>query len=42
MTFQVTDHSGGGSSDSAGYCHNCGKGYPAGARFCGGCGQPIT
>ncbi|MHA2359280.1 MAG: zinc-ribbon domain-containing protein [Candidatus Thorarchaeota archaeon] len=42
VTFQVTDHSGGGGSDSAGYCHNCGKGYPAGARFCGGCGQPIT
>ncbi|MHA1948600.1 MAG: zinc-ribbon domain-containing protein [Candidatus Thorarchaeota archaeon] len=34
--------SGGGGGGEAGYCHNCGKGYPAGARFCGGCGQPIT
>ena len=39
----VTVHqpSGGGGGAAAGYCHNCGKGYPAGARFCGGCGQPI-
>jgi hypothetical protein len=29
-------------ADSVGYCHNCGKQYPVGARFCGGCGQPIT
>jgi len=37
----VTVHQPGGGGAAAGYCHNCGKGYPAGARFCGGCGQPI-
>ncbi|MGY5863061.1 MAG: zinc ribbon domain-containing protein [Candidatus Thorarchaeota archaeon] len=40
MTIRVEDHSGGAGAGAAGYCHNCGKGYPAGARFCGGCGQP--
>ena len=39
MTIRVEDHSGGAGAGAAGYCHNCGKGYPAGARFCGGCGQ---
>ncbi len=42
VKIQVSEHSGGGGSDAAGYCHNCGKGYPAGARFCGGCGQPTN
>lgn len=36
----VTIQTGGGSG-AAGYCHNCGKAYPAGARFCGGCGQQV-
>ncbi|MHA2114079.1 MAG: zinc ribbon domain-containing protein [Candidatus Thorarchaeota archaeon] len=40
MTIRVEDQSGGAGAGAAGYCHNCGKGYPAGARFCGGCGQP--
>lgn len=38
MTIHVSDR---GPSNAAGYCHNCGKAYPAGARFCGGCGQPV-
>lgn len=37
----VTIQTGGGGSGAAGYCHNCGKGYPAGAKFCGGCGQQV-
>jgi hypothetical protein len=38
LSIHVSDR---GAADAAGYCHNCGKGYPAGARFCGGCGQPV-
>ncbi|MFW9846785.1 MAG: zinc-ribbon domain-containing protein, partial [Candidatus Thorarchaeota archaeon] len=26
---------------AGGYCTNCGKPYPAGAKFCGGCGRKV-
>jgi len=36
------DYSGGGDGGGAGgYCSNCGQPYPAGARFCNGCGHKV-
>ncbi len=36
------DYSGMGGSDAAGYCSNCGQPYPAGAKFCNGCGHKLS
>jgi len=33
--------SGGGGGGAGGYCSNCGQQYPAGAKFCNGCGSKV-
>jgi len=35
------DYGGGGGGGAGGYCSNCGQQYPAGAKFCNGCGQKV-
>jgi hypothetical protein len=35
------DYAGGGGGGAGGYCSNCGQPYPAGAKFCNGCGHKI-
>ncbi len=32
---------GGGGGGAGGYCSNCGQPYPAGAKFCNGCGHKV-
>jgi len=35
------DYSGMEEGGAGGYCSNCGKPYPAGAKFCNGCGHKV-
>jgi len=32
---------GGSGGDGGGFCSNCGQAYPAGAKFCNGCGHKV-
>jgi len=35
------DYGGEGGGSGGGYCSNCGQQYPAGAKFCNGCGHKV-
>ena len=37
----AASHGGGGGGGGGGYCSNCGQQYPAGAKFCNGCGHKV-
>jgi len=40
-SIQIDYSGGGGGGGAGGYCSNCGQAYPAGARFCNGCGHKV-
>jgi hypothetical protein len=40
-SVQIDYSGGGGGGGAGGYCSNCGQPYPAGARFCNGCGHKV-
>jgi hypothetical protein len=40
-SVQIDYGGGGGGGGGGGYCSNCGQQYPAGAKFCNGCGHKV-
>ena len=40
-SVQIDYSGGGGGGGAGGYCSNCGQPYPAGAKFCNGCGHKV-